>query len=75
MAAGNGNKGGNALVGWVVFPLAAVKIYAYWQLSRIADNWGVKLFSSLSDTLTQMAIILAINTVVVLILSMSRSKQ
>lgn len=54
---------------WIIVPLLCINAYAYWQLTRSAEHWGLKLFSSIGDGLTQLALILAVNTATILILS------
>lgn len=54
---------------WIIVPLLCINAYAYWQLTRSAEHWGLRLFGSIGDGLTQLALILAVNTVTILILS------
>lgn len=58
---------------WLVFPLLAINTYAGWQIWCAAEHWAVKLFSSFSDSLTQLAIILIVNSLVILILALIKS--
>ncbi len=69
MAGAKKNESGNG-VGWILFPLLCVNAYAGWQLFRAAEHGAVKLFSSMTDSLTQLAIILIINTVVILVMAL-----
>ena len=57
---------------WVVLPLLALNIYACWRLNMLALNWCVSLFRSWSDGLTQLALIIIVNTAVLLILAARR---
>ncbi len=61
----------NAFRGVVLFgiiPLLVINSYAYWQLSETAASYHVQLFGSMSDNLTQLAVILAINSLVIIFL-------
>lgn len=54
---------------FIIFPLIAINSYAYWRLSEAAGHWSLKLIpTSTSDTLTQLAIILAINNIIIVYL-------
>ncbi len=54
---------------WIIVPLLGINAYAYWQLTKSAEHWGLQLFGSITDGLTQLALILAVNTAVIIVLS------
>ncbi|OGV50092.1 MAG: hypothetical protein A2X49_08760 [Lentisphaerae bacterium GWF2_52_8] len=54
---------------FLILPLIAVNAYAYYRLSAAAKNWTLSIIPiSLSDTLTQLAVILALNNLVIVFL-------
>jgi len=54
---------------FIIFPLIAINSYAYWKLSEAAGHWSLKVIpTSTSETLTQLAIILAINNIIIVYL-------
>lgn len=65
---------------YIVFPLIAINAYAYWQLSRTAEHWALSSIpNSISETLTQLAVILGVNNAVIVFLliyiSLKRKKR
>ncbi len=54
---------------WIIIPLLGINGYAYWQLTKTAEHWGFQLFGSITDSLTQLALILAVNTGVIIVLT------
>lgn len=57
------------IVSFVVLPLIAINAYAYWRLSEAAGHWSLSLIpNSLSETLTQLAVILAVNNAAIALL-------
>jgi len=70
---GRKNSAVGSGIAWLLLPLLGVDAYAGWQLWRVADHWAVKLFSSFSDSLTQLAVILIVNSLAILILALVKS--
>ena len=58
-----------AFIRYIILPLTVIDGYAFWQVHQSAQNWVTGLFS-LSEPLSQLAIILAINIAVIIILLM-----
>lgn len=56
------------IVLFVILPLLLINCYAFSQLNSYANSIHVSLFGSLSDTLTQLAIVMAINSLVIIFL-------
>ncbi|OGV50526.1 MAG: hypothetical protein A2017_01430 [Lentisphaerae bacterium GWF2_44_16] len=55
--------------GYVIVPLVVINFYAYWELNAAAGSWVFSAFpNSLPETLTQLAVILAINNLVIIFL-------
>ncbi len=62
-------KSGSGL-GWIIFPLLGINIYAGWLLTRAAEHFGVKLFESPTHSLTQLAAILGINMLAIIVMAL-----
>lgn len=57
------------LAGFIVVPFVIINTYAYWKLNDSAGSWVFSVFpNSLPETLTQLAIILAINNLIIIFL-------
>jgi len=56
-----------AFISYVILPLTLIDAYAFWQVHKSAQSWVTGVFS-LSEPLSQLAIILAINIAVIIIL-------
>lgn len=66
MAVRKKDKTFNAAAAWLILPLALVNVYAYWRLSRAAGHWSLSLIpNGIADILTQLALILAVNNIVI----------
>ncbi len=61
------NSGFKSFVKLIVLPLIIVDGYAYWKVNQSSKYWLSGLLS-LSDPLSQLAIILTINIAVIIIL-------
>ena len=56
-------------LGYRIIPLMAINLYAFWRLRTAAGSWTLSLFpGNTSEGLTQLAIILAINNIVIIFL-------
>ena len=56
-----------AFISYVIIPLTFVDAYAFWRVHKSAESW-ITGFFSLSEPLSQLAIILAINIIIIIIL-------
>jgi len=62
-------KAFRGFAGYIIVPLVVINFYAYWKLDRAAGSWVFSIFpNSMPETLTQLAIILAINNLVIIFL-------
>ena len=64
-------KNNNAIMNFavfVVFPLVAVNVYAYIRVSRSSGHW-ISAVTSLSEPLSQLALVLALNVAVLIVLT------
>jgi len=53
----------------IILPLLAVDSYAFWKLKEASGHWSFSFIpTSIPDTLTQLAAILAINISVIVLL-------
>jgi len=64
---GNRNPISKSFVKYIIFPLIVVDAYAYWKVHQSSQYW-LSGFLSLSEPLSQIAIILTINIAVIIIL-------
>ena len=64
---GNGNPIFKSFVKYIILPLILVDAYAYWKVHQTSQSW-LSGFLSLSEPLSQIAIILTINIAVIIIL-------
>jgi hypothetical protein len=64
---GNRNPIFKSFVKYIIFPLIVVDAYAYWKVHQSSQYW-LSGFLSLSEPLSQIAIILTINIAVIIIL-------
>jgi len=64
---GNRNPIFKSFVKYTIFPLIVVDAYAYWKVHQSSQYW-LSGFLSLSEPLSQIAIILTINIAVIIIL-------
>jgi len=64
---GNKNTVFRSFVKYIIMPLILVDAYAYWKVHQSSEYWLSGLLS-LSEPLSQLAIILTINIVVIIIL-------
>ena len=56
-----------AFISYIIIPLTLIDAYAFWRVHQSSKSWITGLFS-LSEPLSQLAIILAINIGVIIIL-------
>ena len=63
------NKPFAAFITYVILPLTLIDAYAFWKVHQSAESWLTGIFS-LSEPLAQLAIILALNIGVIIILLM-----
>ncbi len=61
------SKAFKSFVKYIIIPLVLVDAYAYWKIHHTSQSWLSGLLS-LSDPLSQVAIILTINIAVIIIL-------
>jgi hypothetical protein len=62
-------KAFNWLAGFIVVPFVVINTYAFWKLNDAAVSWVFSVFpNSMPETLTQLAIILAINNLIIIFL-------
>jgi hypothetical protein len=52
---------------YIILPLTLIDAYAFWRVDQSAQSWVTGIFS-LSEPLSQLALILAINIAVIIIL-------
>jgi hypothetical protein len=64
---GNRNPIFKSFVKYIILPLIVVDAYAYWKVHQSSQYW-LSGFLSLSEPLSQIAIILTINIAVIIIL-------
>ncbi len=64
---GNKNTVFKSFVKFIILPLIAVDAYAYWKVHQSSQNWLSGLLS-VSEPLSQLAIILTINIAVIILL-------
>jgi hypothetical protein len=64
---GNKNPIFKSFVKFIILPLIVVDAYAYWKVHQTSQSWLSGLLS-LSEPLSQIAIILTINIAVIIIL-------
>ena len=66
---GRGNKrtAFRTFVKFIILPLILVDAYAYWKVHQTSQSWLAGLLS-LSEPLSQVAIVLTINIIVIIIL-------
>jgi len=56
-------------VGYIIIPLMAINFYAFWKLKEASGYWAFSVIpGNTAETLTQLAIILAINNVAIIFL-------
>ena len=70
MAAKRKSKNGlGPIVGIVIVPLLIINTYAFVRLNETAGHWTMAVFNNdIASTMTQLAIILAINTGIIIFL-------
>ena len=56
-----------AFITYIILPLTLIDAYAFWKVHQSSESWITGIFS-LSEPLSQLAIILAINIAVIIIL-------
>ena len=73
---GNGNPIFKSFVKYIILPLILVDAYAYWKVHQTSQSW-LSGFLSLSEPLSQIAIILTINiaVIIILLLYIARTQQ
>jgi hypothetical protein len=62
-------KAYRGFVGYIVIPLLIINSYAFWHLYQAAGHWSLSFWpNSISESMTQLAIILLINSFAILAL-------
>ena len=56
-----------AFITYIILPLTLIDAYAFWKVHQSSESWITGIFS-LAEPLSQLAIILAINIAVIIIL-------
>ena len=56
-----------AFISYIILPLTLIDAYAFWKVHHSSESWITGMFS-LSEPLAQLAIILALNIGVIIIL-------
>ena len=64
---GNKRTAFKTFVKYIILPLVVVDGYAYWKINQTSQSW-LAGFLSFSEPLSQLAIILTINIVVIILL-------
>ena len=64
---GNKNPIFKSFVKFIILPLILVDAYAYWKVHQTSQSWLAGLLS-ISEPLSQVAIVLTINIIVIIIL-------
>jgi hypothetical protein len=62
-------KAYRGFLGYVIFPILFINSYAFWKLYQTAGHWSMSLMpDSLPAVMTHLAVILSVNSIVILAL-------